>query len=268
MNDGTPSRGKAPVGSEAPASGDGTQSMTTRTAAGTTARGSTTDGIHSSPRTAPLTAGSVTAGTGSRTTAGAASEKGATAPTTTTGPRPLNWVGPEREVSKRRKRWHGRARVAEAMVLLTAAGAAQKWVPMTMWSGVLGQHGEVPASWRGRAVGSLPRRAESVVEVWVARAIRRGAQRLPWHSTCLAEATAGQVMLRRRGEPGVVVIGLRPNEERPDGRWIAHAWLLGAQGALTGGPAAAGFTATTVFEVPGHLAAPDVDLQPAVPERC
>ena len=177
-------------------------------------------------------------------------------------------AGPPQEISARRRVWRGRARVAEAMVLLTMAGAAQKWVPMTLWSGLLGQHGEVPTSWRGQAVGVLPRRAESVVEVRVARAIRRGAQRLPWHSTCLAEATAGQVMLRRRGQPGVVVIGLRPNEERPSGRWDAHAWLLGAQGALTGGPAAAGFTATTVFEVPGRLAAPDVDLQPAVPERC
>lgn len=164
--------------------------------------------------------------------------------------------------------WRGRARVAEAMVLLSAAGAAQKWVPMTLWSGVLGQHGEVPDSWRGQAVESLPRRAQSEVEMRIARAIRRGAQRLPWHSSCLAEATAGQVMLRRRGKPGVVVIGLRPNSTHPQGRWDAHAWLLGAQGALTGGPAAAGFTATTVFEVPGRLAAPDVNLHAAVHERC
>ena len=66
------------------------------------------------------------------------------------------------------------------------------------------------------------------------------------------------MMLRRRGEPGVVVIGLRPS----DGEWDAHAWLLGRRGAITGGTAAAGFTATTVFEVAGGLIAADVDLSP------
>ncbi len=63
-------------------------------------------------------------------------------------------------------------------------------------------------------------------------------------------------MLRRRGKPGVVVVGLRST----DGAWDAHAWLLGERGALTGGPAADGFTATTVFEVPGGVRAVDIDL--------
>jgi hypothetical protein len=80
---------------------------------------------------------------------------------------------------------------------------------------------------------------------------------LPFEPSCLAQATAGQVMLRRRGQPGVVVIGLRPPTaaspvaEFPTGedrdRWGAHAWLMGSAGALTGGPAAEGFTAINVF---------------------
>jgi hypothetical protein len=36
--------------------------------------------------------------------------------------------------------------------------------------------------------------------------------------------------------------------------------LLGRHGAITGGRAARGFTATTVFEVPGGLQATEVDL--------
>ncbi len=70
-------------------------------------------------------------------------------------------------------------------------------------------------------------------------------------------------MLRRRGKPGVVVIGLRS----ADGEWDAHAWLLGERGALTGGIASEGFTATTVFEVPGGLKAADVDLSQPTPHH-
>jgi hypothetical protein len=73
----------------------------------------------------------------------------------------------------------------------------------------------------------------------------------------LAEAIAGQVLLRQFGEPGVVVIGLRPTDAGP---WDAHAWLLGRAGALTGGPAARGFTATTVFALSAGLAASQVEF--------
>lgn len=94
------------------------------------------------------------------------------------------------------------------------------------------------------------------------RAVRAASRAVPWTPRCLAEATAGQILLRRAGHPGVVVIGLRPTET---GSWDAHAWLLGRHGALTGGRAAAGFTATTVFEVPGGLRAADVELGPVGP---
>lgn len=87
---------------------------------------------------------------------------------------------------------------------------------------------------------------------------------MPWTPKCLAEATAGQLLLRQLGSPGVVVIGLRPGEAEPVASWDAHAWLLGRRGALTGGPAAAGFTATTVFQVADGLTADEVYLGPPV----
>jgi hypothetical protein len=122
----------------------------------------------------------------------------------------------------------------------------------------------VPTSWLGARITALPVRTATPTETRVANAIRRGSGRLPWEPTCLAEATAGQIMLRRRGETGVVVIGLRPSptgtpDAEPD--WQAHAWLLGRRGALTGGPAAAGFTATTVFDRSDGLRAADVQLE-------
>lgn len=175
--------------------------------------------------------------------------------------RPAAWsAGPAARRVRRR------ARTAEALVLLGVATAAQRWIPMRHWSWVLGVASPVPAPWLDRTVIQLPQRAASGLERQVAGSLHRAAGALPWGPSCLAQAAAGQVMLRRRGRPAVVVIGLRAG---PDGaesgrRWDAHAWLLGSQGALTGGPAATGFTATTVFQVPGALTADAVDLSAPV----
>ena len=161
------------------------------------------------------------------------------------------------------RRWRGRARVAQAMALMTVTSVAQKVIPITRWSRVIGVHAGVPTEWDATPEQSVPVRSGDIEEERVRRAIRRGAARLPWTPSCLAEAAAGQIMLRRRGKPGVVVIGLRP----ADGEWDAHAWLLGERGALTGGIASEGFTATTVFEVPGGLRAADVDLSQPTPHH-
>lgn len=157
-------------------------------------------------------------------------------------------------------RWRHRALVVEGMGLLAVGTALQKWVPMTKWSRLLGSAGPVPRQWSGAVITALPARAADARERRVVVALRSANRHVPWHNTCLAEATAAQVMLRQLGRPGVVVIGLRATEVGP---WDAHAWLLGPRGALTGGPAARGFTATTVFEVPGGLRSTDIDL--AVP---
>lgn len=139
---------------------------------------------------------------------------------------------------------------------MAAGAAAQRWVPMPRWSGVLGRAREVPDAWRGRTVHDIPELAADGPERDVAVAVDRALAHLPVAPSCLAQAFAGQVMLRRRGRGGVVVIGLRRGADR----WDAHAWLLGSLGALTGGPAAAGFTATTVFEAPGGLRATEVPI--------
>lgn len=146
------------------------------------------------------------------------------------------------------ERTRSRARTVQAMGLLCVAAAAQRWIPMTRWSWVIGRHGRVPPAWDGQTIVELPNRAATPTERRVARSLRRASRLLPWEPTCLAQATAGQIMLRERGEPGTVVIGLRRPDDARDGQpWDAHAWLLGRDGALTGGPAARGFTATTVF---------------------
>jgi len=173
--------------------------------------------------------------------------------------------------------WRGRARTGEALVLLCAGGLLQRVVPMRKWSPALGRSAAVPEQWRGRVVTAAPRPGggrpggagtadagadAGAVERQVGYAVARAAGRLPWRASCLAEAFAGQVLLRQRGRAGVVVIGLRRVDAAPAqgdaGGWEAHAWLVGRTGFLTGGPAARGFTATSVFELPDRLSAADV----------
>lgn len=181
------------------------------------------------------------------------------------GPTPGPVSPPQRRFSERfARRWAHRARVIEAVALFVVAAFAQRFVSMPRWSGVLGTPGEVPADWEGRSVVTLPVRAATPAELHTLRALRRARRLVPWSPRCLVEATAGQVLLRQLGSAGVVVIGLRPPPppHRPDEPWEAHAWLVGRTGALSGGPAATGFTATTVFEVPDGLRAAEVELGP------
>lgn len=166
-------------------------------------------------------------------------------------------VPPRSRTAKAVQRWRHRAMVVEGMGLLALGTGLQKWVPMTKWSKLLGTAGPVPPQWAGATIRVLPARAADVWERRVVVALRSANSHVPWHNTCLAEAVAAQMLLRQLGRPGVVVIGLRATESGP---WDAHAWLLGPRGALTGGPAARGFTATTVFEVPGGLRSDDIDL--------
>lgn len=147
-------------------------------------------------------------------------------------------------------RWRHRARVLEALLLLSLGVALQRWVPMPRWAFLLGSAQEVPKGWGHDPVGDLPIQAATSTERQVAVAVRRASSRLPGEPSCLAEALAGQLMLRRRGEPGVVVLGLRSRGADAHGAsWGAHAWLLGREGALVGAAAARGYTPATLYTV-------------------
>jgi len=72
----------------------------------------------------------------------------------------------------------------------------------------------------------------------MARRLRHVADRLPWHSTCLVRAVAGQMLLTRRGiHGGSIRFGVR----KQDGKLEAHAWLLLGGVALIGGEEAEGY---------------------------
>lgn len=143
------------------------------------------------------------------------------------------------------RRWRARGRIAEAAVYLGVFSVAQRAVPMKLWSWVLGHPESLPQELGTERIRALRSLKCEKVSWQTHRGVTRAAERLPWNPSCLAQAAAGQSMLRSRGRAGVVVIGLRKVEDQQP--WSAHAWLLAADGAITGGREAHGFTPTTVF---------------------
>jgi hypothetical protein len=95
----------------------------------------------------------------------------------------------------------------------------------------------VPMPWLLRRVGTLqqengpePGPVDGATARRVASAIRAIGRRLPSLGSCLAQALAGHAMLRRRGIPCTVCLGLA----RKDGRLAAHAVLRSGRVVLTG----------------------------------
>lgn len=64
-------------------------------------------------------------------------------------------------------------------------------------------------------------------------AVRASAGRMPSGSTCLAQALAGIILLRRNGLPGTLYLGVS-KAAGPSGTLLAHAWLRCGNLLLTG----------------------------------
>ena len=111
----------------------------------------------------------------------------------------------------------------EAWFLLVLMKAAVALLPFRRIASLLGKPGvmnerEYPAH--------LLQPAQAV-----GLAVRRAAVATPWASTCLLQAFAGRLMLRRRKIPSVIFIGvLKAGEEELK----AHAWLAYGEAILTG----------------------------------
>jgi hypothetical protein len=122
------------------------------------------------------------------------------------------------------------------------AWAAVRLLPCRWYAPLLGRQETVPPpSGDPEPEPSTARAADGTsnshddVALTLMRCLRRGCRFLPWHSTCLMQAMAGQVMLRRRSLPGVVYFGFR----RGGGGQDFHAWLQ-----LGGVPVSGGRDAT------------------------
>jgi len=79
----------------------------------------------------------------------------------------------------------------------------------------------------------------------VRRALLRAARRLPWHSSCLACALAGRMMLGRRHLPSLLQLGAR-NSSPTD--LAAHAWLWCGEVDVVGVEASGLYTPIVAFK--------------------
>ena len=124
-------------------------------------------------------------------------------------------------------RWRARGATLEAIVWLGLARLLVARVRFGRWRAWLGV--PVAAGTRDptlRLDDNLSRRR-------LARAVARGAARLPGESRCLAQAMALQWMLRRRGLGGVIHLGVLPGDKR-GGLDDLHAWVTRSGEILVG----------------------------------
>lgn len=103
---------------------------------------------------------------------------------------------------------------AEMMVALAVGWFMVFCMPFRFVTGLLGRVGAPEA---GPPLGQDYQRARSVI-----RRLARIAERMPWRTTCLVQAIAGLLLLRRRRIYATVRLGVA----QKDGALAAHAWLM------------------------------------------
>ncbi len=75
-------------------------------------------------------------------------------------------------------------------------------------------------------------------------AVTTASRHLPWDCLCLAQAMAGKAMLKCRGVPCTLYLGLAKGSEA---QLQAHAWLQCGERILTGQRGMTGFTVIATF---------------------
>jgi len=78
----------------------------------------------------------------------------------------------------------------------------------------------------------------------IAQAVQRAARNLPWECQCLVQAVAAKAMLRWRGLPSTLYIGVAKDQ---NATLCAHAWLRCGNIILTGREEANRFTIISTF---------------------
>ncbi len=132
--------------------------------------------------------------------------------------------------------------------LVIAGSLLQKFVPMTKWGHLIGAVHAVPQEIRSHA--GPDHLSEDAARL--AKAIARSGTVLPWTPSCLAQAYAGQRILRSQGKHSAVVVGLRPEGSA---QWPAHAWLISGGEIITGGAISGQYFPASVHSFGSPLAA-------------
>jgi hypothetical protein len=89
---------------------------------------------------------------------------------------------------------------------------------------------------------SDPRKEKAESIGW---AVEASARRLPWHSTCLCQALAAAIMLRRMGIAGTLHLGVGRDM---DGALSFHAWLRCSDLIVTGGEGRERYLSMSTFK--------------------
>jgi hypothetical protein len=126
----------------------------------------------------------------------------------------------------RRRSWTERGLLVEAFLFLGIARLAILVFPFRWLVVTLGRRKNDPNN------NISP--SDSPYTHRIGQAVRSAAANTPWKSPCLAQAVAGQWMLRRRHISGTVYLGVAKDRTQASGL-SAHAWLRCGNETLTGG---------------------------------
>ena len=85
---------------------------------------------------------------------------------------------------------------------------------------------------------------ERALALVIRHALARAAKALPWRSSCLACAIGGSLMLRRRGLPSALHLGVQSD---PRSELSAHAWLHCGDVDIVGAEIASEFVPVAAF---------------------
>ncbi|MFN3076065.1 MAG: lasso peptide biosynthesis B2 protein [Alphaproteobacteria bacterium] len=123
----------------------------------------------------------------------------------------------------------------EALMALALARLALAILPVTT---VLGRFGlRLSEGKEAEAIASDPEQAHRI-----GRAVRCAARHAPFRTLCLPRALASSIMLRRRGLPVALWLGVA----RAEGL-TAHAWCVSGPAPVVGTATAAAYTVIAVY---------------------
>ena len=87
---------------------------------------------------------------------------------------------------------------------------------------------------------------ELEIAITIGRAINSAANNTPWESACLVQSLTAQLMLKKRGIPGVFFLGVMKNIDSSE-NLCAHAWSQCGDMIITGHNIHKDFTALSLF---------------------
>lgn len=127
--------------------------------------------------------------------------------------------------------------IFEATVLLAAAKLLIVFIPLRKIAHYLGNLNTKPADCLTR---SQMKKSSSVQS-----ALLKSARNIPWNSVCLDQALACLIMLKLRGLPYSLFLGVRKDQEHK--KLQAHAWIKCGKETIIGDNETASYTIVATF---------------------